>query len=72
MVELIYIDGILGFNGQEFTCGSRFIEGDACIINLLNADNDFYVMFIANQTTINGILQTSAQMISDTLSNGQA
>jgi hypothetical protein len=69
MVELIYIDGILGFKGHKFTCGSRFIEGDACIINLLNADNDFYVMFTANQTTINGILQTSAQMISDTLSN---
>ena len=69
MTDLIFSGNLLTFREQKFNCGQLYIEGDACIINLLNDDNDFNVMLVANETTINGVLQTSAQMIIDTLTN---
>jgi hypothetical protein len=69
MTDLIFSGNLLTFRDQQFTCGQSYIEGDACIINLLNDDNDFNVILVANETTINGVLQTSAQMIIDTLTN---
>ena len=69
MTELIFLGNFLTFRGQQFNCGQSYIEGDACIINLLNEDNNFNVILVSNETTINGVLQTSAQMIIETLSN---
>lgn len=68
MDKLIFIDDILTYRGQNLYCGESYIEGDAVVINLKNDDNDFYAILVANETIINGVLQTSADMIIQTLS----
>ena len=70
MEYLIFVDKKLTYRGQYFNCSQYYIEGDACIVNLTNSDNDIMVIFVANETTINDVLQTSADMILQTLSNG--
>ena len=72
IIDLIFTDNLLTFKDKQFKCGQSYIQGSACIINLLNDNNDFDVILVENETTINGVLQTSAQMIIDTLSNGQS
>jgi len=69
MEILTFIDNIMTFRGQEFTCGESYFEGDAAIINIKNDLNDCFVIFVSNHTSINGVIQTSAQMIIDTLAN---
>ena len=68
MIELIYINELLTFNGIEYTVSS--LEATSEINVLAIIQNDIYVSVIAlvaNETMINGVLQTSAQMIIDTL-----
>ena len=69
MEELIYIDNQLKYRGQFFQVGDSSIMGDAVILNLKDYENDFNVALVANETTINGVIQISAQMIIDTLTN---
>lgn len=69
MIELFFEDGLLDFRNIKFTCQAFEIQIDFVSINLINTDNDIWVLFQANETTINGVLQTSAQMIIDTLTN---
>jgi hypothetical protein len=74
MLELIYIDGILVFNGIEYTISNLEISSENVVYATIQ--NDIYlsvIALVANETIINGVLQTSAQMIIDTLSsNGQS
>jgi hypothetical protein len=70
MVELIIENNKAQFRGQWFDIVSSKLDGGYCLVNLVNQDNDLIVCFGGNETTINGVLQTSAQMIIDTLSNG--
>ena len=69
MEELIYLDNQVNYRGQFFFVGESNIMGDAVIIYLYDLENNFPVIIVANETTINGVLQTSAQMIIDTLTN---
>lgn len=68
MLELIYINELLTFNGIEYTVSS--LEEISHINVLAIIQNDIYVSviaLIAEETIINGVVQTSAQMIIDTL-----
>jgi hypothetical protein len=69
MVELEYINQKLSFSNQIFDIAQIEISFDGVKVKCHNDQNDFWVLFIANETTINGVLQTSAQMIYDTLTN---
>jgi hypothetical protein len=73
MINLTYIEGIVTLEGIDYellSCNNH----DQLGVNL-HLSNDVYNTYytiIANEVTINGVLQTSAQMIIDTLSNGQS
>jgi hypothetical protein len=68
MIELIYINQLLTFNGNEYTISSLEATSDINVLAIIQ--NDVYVsviVLVAEETMINGVLQTSAQMIIDTL-----
>lgn len=68
MLELIYINELLTFNGIEYTVANLEATSDINVLAIIQ--NDIYVSVIAlvaEETLINGVLQTSAQMIIDTL-----
>lgn len=70
MVELIYINGLLTLNGIEYIISNLEATSDMNV--LITIQNDIYFSvyaLAANETSINGVLQTSAQMIIDTLTN---
>ena len=69
MISIKYIDGILMFNGQEFSISELTIESNAVFVHLVNENNDFTMVLVENETTINDVIQTSAQMIYDTLTS---
>jgi len=70
MIELIFTNSLLSWDGNLFQVVDSYADG---VINanlsLVNDENNFWVLFLANETTINGVIQTSAQMIIDTLTN---
>ncbi len=63
------IDDKLIYRGLELTYSNLVEIGDAVNIDVKNDDNDFAITLVANETTINDVLQTSAQMIYDTLTS---
>ena len=68
MIELIYINQLLTFNGIEYTVSNLEATSDINVLAIIQ--NDVYVSVIAlvaEETMINGVIQTSAQMIIDTL-----
>ena len=68
MLELIFINELLTFNGNEYTISNLELTSEDVVYTTIQ--NDIYlsiIALVANQTTINGVLQTSAQMIIDTL-----
>jgi hypothetical protein len=68
MIELIYINELLTFNGIEYTVANLEATSDINVLAII--ENDIYVSVIAlvaEETLINGVLQTSAQMIIETL-----
>jgi len=68
MIELIFTNSLLSWNGNLFQVIDSYQDGNVnANVRLVNDDNNFWVLFLANETTINGVLQTSAQMIIDTL-----
>ena len=70
MIELIFTNSLLSWNGNLFQVVDSYSDGEInANLNLVNDDNNFWVLFLANETTINGVLQTSAKMIIDTLTN---
>ena len=71
MEEITFINNIITYRGYDYSIG--FIEPGSdisALVNLVNEPYTFTVALIENETIINGVLQTSAQMIIDTLSNG--
>jgi len=70
MEQLIFIDNQLTYRGFQYSVGNTQDVNDAVFVNLIYEDSDFTITLVANETSINGIIQTSAQMIIDTLSNG--
>jgi len=69
MEELTFLDNQLNYRGQFYQVGDSMIMDDVVVTNLFDAENNFNVIIVANQTSINGVIQTSAQMIIDTLTN---
>lgn len=70
MIELIFTNSILSWNGNLFQVVDSYEDGDInANLRLFNDENNFWVLFLANETSINGVIQTSAQMIIDTLTN---
>lgn len=69
MEELIYIGNELNYRGQFFQIGEYANLEDTVLLNLYDSESNFNIILVANETTINGVLQTSAQMIIDTLTN---
>jgi hypothetical protein len=68
MLELIYINELLTFNEIEYTVSNLEATSDINVLAIIQ--NDIYVSviaLIAEETMINGVVQTSAQMIIDTL-----
>ena len=67
MEEIIFLNGKIEYRGFWFNVGiSNDIEG-ICFVNLFDDNNNFNIILVPNETSINGVLQTSAQMIIDTL-----
>jgi len=61
MVELLFLDGLITFRDVVYAASLFDIVSDSQInIFLQNDEYSFYVTFIANETSINGVLQTSA------------
>lgn len=67
MEELIYIGNELNYRGQFFQIGESVNLQDTVLLNLYDSESNFNIILVANETTINGVVQTSAQMIIDTL-----
>jgi hypothetical protein len=68
MVELLFLDGLVTFRDLVYSASLFDITSENQInMHLQNDEYSFFATFIANETTINGVLQTSAQMIYDTL-----
>lgn len=73
MIEHItFENGKINYRNCILSIKYSEIIGDACLINVFNDDNDFTIVLVSNETSINGVIQTSVQMIIDTLSNGQS
>lgn len=53
--------------GETLPITELYIETNGVFVHLENSVNNFWMVFIENETTINDVLQTSAQMIYDTL-----
>jgi hypothetical protein len=69
MEELTFLDNQLNYRGQFYQVGDSMIMDDVVVTNLFDAENNFNVILVSNQTSINGVIQTSSQMIIDTLTN---
>ena len=68
MLELTYINNILTFNGIEYTIVDLQISTEFVVFATIQNEMYFSVIaLVANETTINGVLQTSAQQIIDSL-----
>lgn len=72
MEEITLINGQLTYRGQIYNYSDLTEIYNAVNIRLFNNDCDFEVTVVADEVSINGVVQTSAQMIIDTLSNGQS
>jgi hypothetical protein len=70
MIELIFANSLLSWRNNLFQVVDSYTDGEInANLNLMNEDNNFWVLFLANETSINGVIQTSSQMIIDTLTN---
>jgi hypothetical protein len=69
MESILFSGGILNFNGGYYDLiGIISDPGQAVLVSLKNEQYEFTIAFLANETTINGVLQTSSEMIVETLS----
>ena len=64
IAELTYIDGIVGINGNELAFDSVEVMNETQVFLYLSQGSTY--LLSANFVIINGVLQTSAQMIADT------
>ncbi len=70
MINIGFSNNLILLDSIEYQLES-IIEHDDSVVNLhlVNDVYNTYYTIVANNVTINGILQTSAQMIIDTLSS---
>ena len=64
IAELTYIDGIVGINGNQLAFDSVEVMNETQVFLYLSQGSTY--LLSANFVIINGVLQTSAQMIADT------
>lgn len=69
MIYIEFVDNILTLDGVEYQVAG-FGKHDSLIVDifLVNDIYDYAYTVVAYETTINGVLQTSADMIIQTLS----
>jgi hypothetical protein len=68
MTNLLYNDSILTLEGFDYEILSiDLISDEIAYLNVYSDIYNFTYAVVANETTINKVLQTSAQMIIDTL-----
>lgn len=68
MINLLYNDSILTLEGFDYEILSiDLISDEIAYLNVYSDIYNFTYAVVANETTINKVLQTSAQMIIDTL-----
>lgn len=72
MFEIQIQNNEMIFRGIALNYDIHLIDDDGVYVRLHNEANDFITYLVANEVSINGVIQTSAQMIIDTLSNGQS
>lgn len=71
MINLTYINNILLFDDIYYSIGEIFKIGDDQVcVQLYNDKYNSMYQFLAYDTTINDVIQTSADMIIETLKNG--
>ena len=71
MININYIDSLLTLDGIDYELLSVQSQNEIAVnLHLANSVYNTYYTVVANEVSINGVLQTSAQMIIDTLSNG--
>jgi len=70
MESILFSGGILNFNGSYYDLSGIISDpGQAVLVSLKNDQYEFTIALNANETTINGGLQTSSEMIVETLSS---
>jgi hypothetical protein len=70
MESILFSGGILNFNGGYYNLiGIISDPGQAVLVSLKNEQYEFTIALTAQETTINGVLQTSSEMIVETLSS---
>jgi len=70
MIELLYANGILTLDAVNYEISQIQLISDLIVyLEIYNEQYNCTYAVVANETTINGVLQTSAQMIYDTLTN---
>ena len=73
MFEFEYNKPFAIINGVQYEVYEFMISAPNSVTMLVRNDEyNWGTTAVENETTINGILQTSAQMIIDTLTNGQS
>ena len=73
MLELYFDNNFLNYKNQQFEIQDIICDDDFNVnIHIINEFNNVSMLLQANEVSINGVLQTSVQMIIDTLSNGQS
>lgn len=65
-------NGLMNFRDINLNYSIHSSDESGVYVHLRNESNDFMTHLVVNDVTINGVLQTSVQMIIDTLSNGQS
>lgn len=70
-METIFFDNeIFNFRGIDYEVMDINSEpGMSVLVRLMNREYYFTIALVANETTINGVLQTSSEMIVDTLTS---
>ena len=69
MEKITINNGLLTYRGLEYNYSYHSQMDTLVFIRLYDDIHDGLVTVVANEVSINGILQTSAQMIFDTLSS---
>jgi hypothetical protein len=70
MIDLLYNNSILTLEEIDYEISSIDLISDEIVyLNIYNDNYNYTYAVVANETVINKVLQTSAQMIIDTLSS---
>jgi hypothetical protein len=70
MIRLTFKENQLYWNNNNYQIKEATLDGELnANVNLANDQDNFWVLFLANETTINGVLQTSSEMIVETLTS---